>query len=100
MSEVRINGDDGCPLCDDAAAHTHHINSMPDPAPPAAEVLFDYVNHRGVQSRRRVRPERLYFGMSEWHPGRQWLLDAYDFDRGETRTFAMCNVTDWRQPSL
>lgn len=58
-------------------------------------VSIVYTNHRGETATRRVNPHRLWFGSSPWHSGEQWFLDAYDFDRLETRTFAMKDITAW-----
>lgn len=49
---------------------------------------FGYTNWRGEYSVRRVMPVKLYWGASEYHKERQWLLLAYDVDREQDRTFA------------
>ena len=61
-------------------------------------VVIDYTNYRGERSSRRIRPIRIYFSSSEWHPGPQWLLDAYDEERRAQRSFAMKDIHSW-QPS-
>jgi predicted DNA-binding transcriptional regulator YafY len=55
-------------------------------------VEFDYVNHRGELARRRVRPVRLYFGSTAYHPEAGWLLEAFDLDRQATRDFSMSGM--------
>lgn len=52
-------------------------------------VEFDYTNWEGIQNRRKVRTSKVLFGATEHHPEEQWLLEAFDFDRGATRFFAM-----------
>lgn len=64
------------------------------------EMTFGYTNYRGEIGRRRVRPVSIRFGASEWHPGLQWLLVAYDLDKGERREFAMRDMFDVSPPSL
>lgn len=59
-------------------------------------VTFNYVNHRGEKSQRRVRPIRLWHGSTAWHSQPQWLLEAFDLDKMETRDFAMEFVVGWR----
>lgn len=58
-------------------------------------VCIDYVNYRGERSLRRVVPERLYFGEVEWHPGMQWILDAWDVDKAAMRSFAVADIRRW-----
>lgn len=57
-----------------------------------ASVSFVYRNHRGLTETRRVRPEFLYFGTTEYHKTPGWLLDAYDHDRGAIRTFSIPDI--------
>ena len=64
--------------------------------PDASAVWLLYTNHRGVTAWRHVRPKDLRFGESPWHPGRQWLLEAWAFDRGVYRTFALAQVLRWQ----
>lgn len=60
-------------------------------------VTFRYTNYKGETAVRRVRPIRLWFGSTGWHPEAQWLLEAFDLDRGETRDFALRDITGWRR---
>ena len=48
---------------------------------------FDYADHSGTASRRRVEPYRLV----NW--GRRWYLLAYDLDRDDWRTFRVDRIT-------
>ena len=41
-------------------------------------VTVKYRNHRDEESYRRILPIRIWFGMTEWHTERQWLMDVYD----------------------
>jgi predicted DNA-binding transcriptional regulator YafY len=59
------------------------------------EVRILYTNYRGETSLRRIRPERIFFGSSDWHPEAQWLLEAYDVDKGALRGFAMKDIRAW-----
>jgi hypothetical protein len=60
-------------------------------------VTILYRNHRGITSYRRIVPRAMTFGECEWHPGPQWLLTARDVDKRADRTFAMCDVLEWKQ---
>lgn len=60
------------------------------------EVTIDYTNYKGERRERRIVPERIYWGSTEHHPSRQWLLDAYDVEKDAARTFAMSNIHSWR----
>ncbi len=48
-----------------------------------------YSNHRGKVERRRVRPIRMWFGVTAFHRDAGWLLEAFCLDRQETRDFSM-----------
>ena len=54
--------------------------------PPLA---FTYRNHRGQVAARRAFPIWIWFGSTKWHPEPQWLMRAFDFDKGEVRDFAL-----------
>ena len=58
-------------------------------------VCFDYTNHRGESARRTVRPIRIWFGSTAWHPEAQWFLEAWDIDRNATRDFALNSIAGW-----
>lgn len=66
--------------------------------PPDAKsvVVIRYTNYRGETADRRIIPIRIRFGSTKWHPEEQWLLDAFDLDRGADRAFAMKDVLQWR----
>lgn len=59
-------------------------------------VTILYRNHRGKVAHRRILPQQVRFDASEWHPEPQWLLDAVDLDKGERRSFALCDVLEWK----
>jgi hypothetical protein len=61
-------------------------------------VIIDYTNWRGERSERRILPSRIVFKSNEWHPERQWLLEAIDLDKGSLafRTFALKDIHSWR----
>lgn len=53
------------------------------------DLEFVYHNWRGEVSARRVRPLRIEFAATDWHPEQQWLLIAYDVEKGAERSFAI-----------
>lgn len=58
-------------------------------------VIIDYTNWRGERGLRRIVPLSMHFENNEWHPETQWLLEADDVEKGETRTFAVVNIHGW-----
>jgi predicted DNA-binding transcriptional regulator YafY len=64
---------------------------------PQQEVLIEYTNYRGDRSVRGIRPIAISFGNNEWHPERQWLLEAFDLTRDQVRMFAMKNIHSWKE---
>lgn len=59
------------------------------------EVVIDYTNHRGERRKRLITPGQMHYGSTEYHPEPQWLLDAFDYEKGEWRTFAMRDIHSW-----
>jgi predicted DNA-binding transcriptional regulator YafY len=57
-------------------------------------VQINYTNYQGITSDRVIRPEQLYFGSTSYHPEPQWLLLAFDTQKG-LRTFAMQDIHRW-----
>lgn len=55
-------------------------------------LVFQYRDHDGRLSQRRVIPKRIYFGTSAYYPAAQWLMDAYDLDHGQLVVFAMALI--------
>ena len=52
-------------------------------------VSLTYTNYRREVSVRTITPRRVWFGSTEWHPEPQWLLTAFDHDKGAERDFAL-----------
>jgi hypothetical protein len=59
---------------------------------PGQIIKFKYKNWQGVVANRAARIECLIYSSSEWHPEPQWLVKAFDFDRRETRLFALVDM--------
>lgn len=53
------------------------------------ELQFQYRNYRGENSERRVIPNKIWFGTTEYHTEPQWLMTAYDIDKRDVRDFAL-----------
>jgi len=74
-------------------------SALPLAAHEFATFSFSYRNWRGEVSGRRVIHPMLHHGCTEWYPEPQWLLRAYDLDKGAERTFAVSNIlsvpVDW-----
>jgi predicted DNA-binding transcriptional regulator YafY len=58
-----------------------------------------YRNHRGETKFREIIPRRMFYGTTQWYEGRQWYLEAYDFEKKEMRTFAMAHIIRIGNPS-
>lgn len=54
--------------------------------------VFSYKNHRGETRDRKVIPEAVWYGSTEWHPEPQWLLRAWDVEKNDWRDFALKNL--------
>lgn len=60
-------------------------------------VIIDYTNHRGERGERMITPHGMWWGVTQWHPEAQWMLDAMDEGKGDGRTFAVKDIHSWRQ---
>ena len=65
----------------------------PDAAVQVIRIL--YTNYKGETSLRVIRPEKIYFGSTEWHSSSQWLLEAYDLEKEAIRAFALKDIKAW-----
>jgi len=54
-----------------------------------------YTNYRGETAVRSIIPHKVWFGGTDWHPGAQWILDAFDVEKGADRSFALKDVKSW-----
>jgi hypothetical protein len=84
----RIRSRDSLQLADAVLAAGY----VRDAAGPEVEIT--YRNYRGEVADRRVRPLRVWFGATEWHPEPQWLLDVVDAVKG-LRSLALSDVIDF-----
>lgn len=58
-------------------------------------VSIVYTNYKGETAIRKIIPEKIWFGKTEWHPEDQWLMDAYDVDKKANRSFALKDIRVW-----
>lgn len=63
----------------------------------STKITFTYKNHRDITSQREVVPVSISYSSNKWHPIEQWLLVAHDLQRGQTRTFALKDIKDWKE---
>lgn len=73
------------------------LDAREEKAEPAGDVPVDitfwYTNYRGERAERHVRPVRVWFGTTEWHPDPpQWFLHAIDREKGAPRDFALKDI--------
>jgi predicted DNA-binding transcriptional regulator YafY len=58
-------------------------------------VSIDYINHKGKRAVRFIRPIRIWFGNTEFHPNDQWMMEADDVERNVRRDFAISGIILW-----
>lgn len=54
-------------------------------------IKMQYLNYKGELATRRIIPQRIWFGSTQWHPREQWMLSAMDLDRDAERDFALAD---------
>lgn len=63
-------------------------------------VTINYTNWKGVTGERHIIPVSVEFKSTEWHPGEQWILYAFDVDKNDYRSFAMKDIHEWKINNL
>lgn len=63
------------------------------------QVTIDYTNWRGERRLRTIVPKFVSFGANQWHKTPCWLLDAYDVEANEIRSFRLADVHSWTEVS-
>ena len=58
-------------------------------------VKIRYINWKGAEGYRTIVPDRMWFGHTEFHPADQFILDAFDVEKGAPRSFAMRDIKEW-----
>lgn len=58
------------------------------------EITFDYTNWKGKKSSRSAIVEGFYFGNTEYHTDKQWLLKGYDLDKESERVYSMSDMSN------
>ena len=58
-------------------------------------IRITYTNYRHETSVRTIIPEKIWYGVTPWHPEQQWFCDAFDIEKGERRSFAMADIKSW-----
>lgn len=71
------------------------IRQIATPQNDTKQVKILYTNYRGEKAYRIVIPDSIYFGSTQWHPGEQWLLRAFDVQKNEWRDFAVKDIAEW-----
>lgn len=59
-------------------------------------IQFNYLNWKGEYGIRRVVHMTIHYGSTEYHPEKQWLMEAYELDKQEVRIFAMKDMSNIR----
>lgn len=57
-------------------------------------ITIQYINHRKQHQARRIVPEYLWWGSTQWHPAEGWLLHAWDIDKQAYRDFAWTGINE------
>lgn len=52
-------------------------------------VTVVYTNWKGVTKERHIIPKRVYWGHTDWHTEDQFLMECWDVDKNDTRTYAL-----------
>lgn len=95
QAHIRSGSDHDYPLLDDIDAAL----STPATEPQGLAHIIDYTNWRGETARRSIRPIRMWWGKTEWHPEEQWMLTAWDCEKDAIRDFAWQDMRPVQNPA-
>ena len=56
------------------------------------ELQFEYINWEHKKAIRKVKPIKIWWGVTQWHPKEQWFLKALDLEKNEERDFALKDI--------
>jgi len=56
------------------------------------QITINYTNWKGATADRVVVPIKIWFGKTQWHPGEQWFLTAFDVSKQTEREFALKDI--------
>lgn len=60
-----------------------------------AAITVRYKNYRGDVGDRKIIPLGIEYGSTEYHPEKQWLLEVWDLDKRDYRTYALKDIEQW-----
>lgn len=76
--------------CDDQVVLNEHRELK------TTHVEIDYTNWRGERRKRKIKPMRIDYTSTKFHPQPQWLVYAIDLKSGTFKSFAMKDIHSWR----
>jgi 8-oxo-dGTP pyrophosphatase MutT (NUDIX family) len=59
-----------------------------------------YKNWEGKITWRRIVPKRYYYGSTKWHTKNGWLLECFDYDKMEGRTYSVSDIIQLIPPAI
>lgn len=62
-------------------------------------IQIRYKNYKGIISIRKIYPDKVWYGSTEFHPEPQFLLCAYDVDKNDYRNFALSDILEYIKES-
>ena len=61
------------------------------------KLKFYYINWKGEKSLRTVQDPKFWFGETQYHKCKQWLIRAYDLQKQDFRDFAVKDILTFIQ---
>lgn len=66
---------------------------------PNKAIYFTYRNYQGKVNQRKVVPQKIWFGHSEYHDNAQWFMRGFDLSKNDWRDFALTDISDLKGPT-
>lgn len=60
------------------------------------KIKVKYKNHKGEISDRTIIPKKIYYGSTNYHPNNGWLLEVFDIEKNDKRTYSFNDIIEWK----
>ncbi len=71
------------------------VDSLEKEFNPNKVITFNYKNWKDELSVRKVVPEHIWFGSTDFHKDEQWLMSAIDIEKKAKRDFALNDILEF-----
>ena len=82
-------------LADGIRDRYQEINVINNKVPSIKVIKVKYKNWKGETGIRTIIPKKVWYGHTDYHLENQWLMDVWDVDKNNIRTYAMIDILEF-----